>query len=217
VTGLSQPVLLLNQIFLSNSDWRQQEALVALLLGRLQKRTSIVHTIISNLLFVLGWLIFTLFLTSLLQQKTLREADVIFILLSVPTLLFIAPTLFTRYLFLHQIKAADRAGVALTNDPEAAIIAIALIHFLATGDTTLNQMDRQRIQTLAAQVSATSTQSNLFIQPLIQQILIEEKIAFASRPPTTKVLSEQIGIWALPPGRKIAGEEERETPQNDMP
>ncbi len=147
VRGARHPVLSLSERFLANSDWRQQDALVAQLLGLARERAkrptatlawrvveAICLVVIASdrLLFTgrwLNWLVgFNWAPLALAGELVLLPAAFLVLAYSV-----LRHSLFGRTGRWQQVLVADRFAVELTGDPLALAVALHTLYALRRG------------------------------------------------------------------------------------
>jgi hypothetical protein len=138
VRGWRHPSLSLSDRFLANSDWRQQDALVAQLLGMARQRRSrplagIIQPAIEALCiaFIVGTGLALVPLSGLLIQNTPLFLAVLvsMLILGPAALVYFIYSILRRHVFgrttwRKQTLAADRFAVELTGDPLALGIAL---------------------------------------------------------------------------------------------
>lgn len=146
VRGWKRPTLYLSDLFLANSDWRQQDALVAQLLGMARQRASAPLAAVAGpaidavcIAFIVGsGLVNGLLGFFLLQNLRLLLIVAVstLILLPVASIYLIYSTLrrrvFGRTTWRKQTLASDRFAMDLTGDPLALAIALHTVTHLST-------------------------------------------------------------------------------------
>jgi hypothetical protein len=131
VYGLRRPTLLLSGIFLKNSDWRQQDALIALMLGSIKRRGPLIDILFRLAVTVALWIFVVAF------SAVLASLDAPVVSTSALTTLSIACTLFIilillRTLSMSKQSAHYRSAMRLTGDPLAVLAVVHTLGLLTT-------------------------------------------------------------------------------------
>ncbi len=145
VWGVFRPILLLNNAFLTHSDWRQQEALLAWLIGLLHRRVSVTYLWLNNSLLVVSWTLLATMVALLASLPTPRPLPIALISLATFTILYTAMILVAHRKIQHDYFAADYFAVRQTSDPLALIVALHTIHTLKTPSPQLPPLIAKRI------------------------------------------------------------------------
>jgi hypothetical protein len=145
VWGIFRPMLLLNNVFLAHSDWRQQEALLAWLIGLLHRRVSVTYLWLNNSLLVIIWTLLATMVALLASLSTPRPLPLALIALATFTIIYTAMILVAHRKIQHDYFAADHFAVKQTSDPLALIVALHTIHTLNTYSPQLPPLMVKRI------------------------------------------------------------------------
>jgi hypothetical protein len=148
IWGVFRPMLLLNNVFLAQSDWRQQEALLAWLIGLLHRRVSITYLWLNNSLLVITWTLLATMVALLASLSTPRPLPIALIALAAFTIIYSIMILIARRKIQHDYVAADLFAINQTSDPLALIIALHTIHTLNTRSSQLAPLMVKRIMAL---------------------------------------------------------------------
>jgi hypothetical protein len=130
--GLRKPMLFISEFFLRHSEWRQQDAIVSLVIGLVKKRVNR-YTLLSKLassalvialilLLLLGNIVFLLALEPIIIIPSLLLS-----LIGVWALFDRASSYFRR-LQTRNYREADRIASFLTGDPVALMVALDVLY-----------------------------------------------------------------------------------------
>jgi hypothetical protein len=145
IWGIFRPVLLLNNVFLTHSDWRQQEALLAWMIGLLHRRVPVTYYWLNNSLFVITWALLATMVVLLASLSTLRSLLIALIVLTMCIIVYSIMLFIAHRKIHHDYFAADRFAINQTSDPPALIIALHTIHTLTTRSSQLPPIMVKRI------------------------------------------------------------------------
>jgi hypothetical protein len=138
-------MLLLNNAFLTHSDWRQQEALLAWMIGLLHRRVPVTYLWLKNGLFVITWTLLATVVALLASLSTSQSLLIALIALTILIIIYSITILMAQRKMHHDYLAADRFAINQTNDPLALIIVLHTIHTLNTHSSQLPSIMVKRI------------------------------------------------------------------------
>lgn len=150
--GILHSTLLLNTVFLMNSEWRQQEASVATLLGLAHKRIPAASTGMGHSLFIFDWLLLTLLTAVFLALPSSRNLTLILFAFLLVCLLTILLLLLRSRWLSRSYETADRFALKLTNDPAALIVALHTTHLLSLPSSTQSSFLDKRIHVISQHI-----------------------------------------------------------------
>ncbi len=150
VSDLFHPVLLLNHTFLTHSDWRQQEALLAWMIRLVHKKFPATYIWLNSCLSVISWTFLAAGVALLItfSPSRLRMLGMISLLLLVTILIYCITLFITRKMTRRAYAEADQFAADLTGDPLALIVALHTLHALNTSRPQLPAITQKRIAAL---------------------------------------------------------------------
>jgi hypothetical protein len=131
VYGLRHPTLLLSDIFLKNSDWRQQDALIVIMLGYIKKNASRINIVFSLAVTVTFW-IFVVAFSTLVASLDAPVAPSTALTALFSLCVFCILLMVIRVFSLSQQSAHYRSAMHVTGDPLAVLAAIHTMGLLTT-------------------------------------------------------------------------------------
>ncbi|MBV9232349.1 MAG: hypothetical protein JOZ18_23780 [Chloroflexi bacterium] len=183
ISGLGKPMLIISEFFLRHSEWRQQDALVSMLIG-LAKRKVNLHTFLDNLISVIIVVAYVLVLpfTKLSSTDVLALAITFLsplLLLIVAYILMSTISAYSRRLQTRDYIEADRMASFLTGDPVAVMVVLNLIYALS--GVTMNQQDERmrNLDELARQPWPRAPQAALPV-PAVCEVSYDSHLLTAS-------------------------------------
>lgn len=147
VRGLRRPTLLLSDVFLKNSDWRQQDALIAIMLGSIKKRVPLISTVFDLAVTAIFWIVVVAFsiLGALLDAPV---APSIALTAWFSACVFCIVLIVSRVFSLSTQPAYYRIAMHLTGDPLAVLVAIHTSGLLMTTPPSRYTWQSKRISRL---------------------------------------------------------------------
>ncbi len=153
IYGLRRPTLLLSDVFLKNSDWRQQDVLIALLLTSIKKRALFINLIFSLAATALFWIFivaFSALLASVDAPVVNSTALVVLYNACICAILLVVLWIF----YMNRQMAHYRFVMDLTGDPLGVLAAIHTLNLLAAtlfSRSTWQSRRMKRLEQLARQ------------------------------------------------------------------
>jgi hypothetical protein len=179
VSDLFHPVVLLNNTFLTHSDWRQQEALLAWMIRLVHKKFPATYIWLTSSLSVISWTFLAAGVAFLITFSPHHSQLPGLISPLIAIILIYAITfLITRKLTQHADFEADLFAAELTSDPLALIVALHTQHSLNTSRSQLPLATRKRIAALY-QLTLQPHASHYWINDPVPSLLpfsFEEKL-----------------------------------------
>jgi hypothetical protein len=172
VYGLRRPTLLLSDIFLKNSDWRQQDALIVIMLVLIKRRVTLINTLFSLAITATFWIIVVAFSSVLALLDAQAALSTVFPVLYNAYALFLILVVIKVFLTSKQ-SARFRSAMDLTGDPLAVLIAIHTSGLLTTTPPSrfaLQSKRMRRLEQLARQPGPRAPWAN---RPVPSIALIE--------------------------------------------
>ena len=131
VYGLRRPALLLSDIFLKNSDWRQQDALIAIMLAFVKKRVSLINTLFGFAMTAALWIFVVAFAAVLASLDTpVTRSTALTVLYNL--YIFIVVLVVMRIFSMSKQSAHYRSAKNLTGDPLAVLAVVHTSGLLTT-------------------------------------------------------------------------------------
>jgi hypothetical protein len=123
VYGLRRPTLLLSDILLKNTDWRQQDALIALMLHHVKKRAFLVNMLFGLAMTALFWIFivaFSALIASVDAPVAHSTAQTALLNVYIYSILLV----FLLFFYIDRQTSPYRFAMDLTGDPLAVLAAV---------------------------------------------------------------------------------------------
>src|SRR5579859_2191937 len=128
--GLRRPALLLSDIFLKNTDWRQQDAMIALVLILVKKRASLVNMLFSLAATALFW-IFLVAFSALIASVDAPVANSTALTALYSVYIFFILLVVLWIFYMSKQTGHYRLAMDVTGDPLAVLAVIHTLSLLA--------------------------------------------------------------------------------------
>jgi hypothetical protein len=181
-----RPMLLLNNLFLLNSEWRQQEALVATLFGQLHKHMLTRLSLIRGSLSIASWTLLAA-LATILSLSSFPFLPLLLIL-SLAVLVF---TIVTIYQLQGNYVTADRFAAELTRDPTAILVALHTLRHLVILSPWQALSLHRREQALGLLLQQPESQDHWNNAPVSSPLPLMRGGRSLTKPPHQAVEAEQ--------------------------
>lgn len=148
VYGLRRPNLLLSDIFLKNTDWRQQDALIALLLSFVKKKVFLVNMLFSMAVIALFW-IFIVAFSALIASVDAPVANSTALTVLYGVCIFAILLLILRNFYASRRMGSYRVVMDVTGDPLALLATVHTLGLLSATPPSRYTWQSKRMKRLA--------------------------------------------------------------------